>query len=93
METASERPEIRAKRLRRMAKRRGLEIRRAQTRDPRDIEYERWMIIDSYRNAVVAGTDLDGRPNMTLDEVETWLLNQVSPHPLKWSPSHGDRTD
>lgn len=51
------------------------------------------MIIDSYRNAVVAGTDLDGRPNMTLDEVEIWLLNQVSPHPLKWSPSHGDRTD
>jgi hypothetical protein len=81
MESGSERPEVRAKRLRRIAKRRGLDIRRARTRDPRDIEYERWMIIDPHRNAVVAGTDLDGRPNMTLDEVEAWLMNQV---PIRW---------
>jgi hypothetical protein len=39
------------------------------------------MIIDPHRNAVVAGTDLDGRPNMTLDEVEAWLMNQV---PIRW---------
>jgi hypothetical protein len=88
MESGSDGPEVRAKRLRRIAKRRGLDIRRARTRDPRDIEYERWMIIDPHRNvdphrnAVVAGTDLDGRPNMTLDEVEAWLMNQV---PTRWT--------
>jgi hypothetical protein len=34
------------------------------------------MIIDPARNTVVAGTDVDGRPNMTLDEVEAWLMTQ-----------------
>jgi hypothetical protein len=77
VESGSESPELRAKRLRRAARRRGLDIRKARTSDPRDIEYERWMIIDPFRNTVVAGTDLDGRPAMTLDEVETWLMNQV----------------
>jgi len=79
MESGSESPLVRAKRLRRRAKRRGLDIRKARTRDPRDLEYERWAIIDPVRNAVVAGTDVDGRPSMTLDEVEAWLMNQVSP--------------
>jgi hypothetical protein len=77
VESGSDSPELRAKRLRRAARRRGLDLRKARTRDPRDIEYERWMIIDTYRNAVIAGTDLDGRPNMTLDEVEAWLMSQV----------------
>jgi hypothetical protein len=77
MESGSDSPELRAKRLRRIARRRGLDIRKARTRDPRDIEYERWVIIDPYRNAVIAGSDLDGHPSMTLDEVEAWLMTQV----------------
>jgi hypothetical protein len=65
-----------AKRLRRAAKRRGLDIRRSRTRDPRDSDYDRWEIVDLYENTVVAGTDIDGRPNMTLADVEAWLMKQ-----------------
>lgn len=65
-----------AKRLRRAAKRRGLDIRKSRTRDPRDGDYGRWVIVDLYDNAVVAGTDIDGRPNMTLADVEAWLKQE-----------------
>jgi hypothetical protein len=65
-----------AKRLRRAAKRRGLDIRKSRTRDPRDSDYDRWVIIDLYENTVVAGTDIDGRPNMTLTDVEAWLMKE-----------------
>jgi hypothetical protein len=34
------------------------------------------MIVDLYENAVVAGTDIDGRPNMTLADVEAWLIKE-----------------
>jgi len=65
-----------AKRLRRAAKRRGLDIRKSPTRDPRDRDYDRWVIIDLYENSVVAGTDIDGRPQMTLADIEAWLTKQ-----------------
>jgi hypothetical protein len=34
------------------------------------------VIVDLYENTVVAGTDIDGRPNMTLADVEAWLMKQ-----------------
>jgi hypothetical protein len=64
---------IRENRLRRMASRQGLAIRKSRTRDPRAIDYGRWAIIDPYADAVVAGTEAIGRPHWTLDDVERYL--------------------
>lgn len=60
-------------RLRRMAERQGLRLVKSRRRDPRAIDYDRWMIVDPYRNAVVTGAEVTGRPNLTLDDVEAWL--------------------
>jgi hypothetical protein len=34
------------------------------------------VIIDLYENSVVAGSDIDGRPHMTLADIEAWLTKQ-----------------
>lgn len=69
----SQEEKIRENRLRRMASRQGLAIRKSRTRDPRAIDYGRWVIIDPYADAVVAGTGGIGRPHWSLDDVERYL--------------------
>ena len=64
---------VRENRLRRMAERQGLEIQKSRRRDPRAIDYDRWLIIDARTNAVVAGTEGTPRHGMTLDAVEAYL--------------------
>jgi hypothetical protein len=63
----------RENRLRRMAERQGLALRKSRRRDPRAWDYGLWMIVDLETNTVVAGTGAGGRPELTLDDVETWL--------------------
>ena len=63
----------RENRLRRMADRQGLALRKSSRRDPRAIDYGMWMIVDLFTNAVVAGTEGTGRPNLDLDDVELYL--------------------
>jgi hypothetical protein len=60
---------VRANRLRRMAQRQGLVLQKSRRRDPRAIDYGRWLIVDPNRNAIVAGEP--GR--WTLDDVERFL--------------------
>jgi hypothetical protein len=60
---------VRENRLRRMAQRQGLLLQKSRRRDPRAIDYGRWLIVDPNRNAIVAGEP--GR--WTLDDVERFL--------------------
>ena len=68
MQPATEPSEkVRENRLRAMAKRQGLEIVKSRRRDPRAIDYDCWMIVDS------EGRLTTERPMMSLDDVETVL--------------------
>ena len=64
---------VRENRLRRMAERQGLEIQKSRRRDPRAVDYDRWLILDARANAVVAGIEGTPRHGMTLDAVEAYL--------------------
>jgi hypothetical protein len=68
---------VRENRLRRMAERQGLALKKSRRRDPRAIDYGMYMLVDLHSNNVVAGTEGTGRPNLSLDEVEDWLTNPV----------------
>ena len=61
-------------RLRRMADRQGFQLVKSRRRDPRSIDYGRWMILNPFTNGVVAGVGGTGRPEFTLDDVEAWLM-------------------
>jgi hypothetical protein len=63
---------VRENRLRRMAERQGLALKKSGRRDPRAIDYDRWMIVDPTTNSVVAGTE-KGRPSMTIEQIEAYL--------------------
>lgn len=66
---------VRANRLRRAADRQGFVLSKSAARDPRAIDYDRWLIIDPDTNEVVHGGDQHGRHTLTLDQVEDWLLS------------------
>jgi len=67
---------VRENRLRRAAKRQGLDIKKSRMRDPRAIGYGKWMIIDPKTNTAVAGTAATGRPEFSVDDVEDWLIGE-----------------
>lgn len=62
-------------RLRRMAARQGLVLRKARLRDPNALGYGRYVLVDASRNAVAVpdGFGPTGQPNWTLDQIEGWL--------------------
>ena len=65
---------IRENRLRRMAERQGLSVRKSRRRDPRAVDYGLYHLVDTDLNAIIAG----GSPwnySMTLDDVEEWLTS------------------
>ena len=68
---------VRENRLRRMAERQGLELRKSRRRDPRAIDYGTYMLVNAEINGVVAGAAGTGGPNFTLDDVETYLTRAV----------------
>ena len=61
--------------LRRMAERQGLVLHKSRRRDPRSIDYGKYMIVDAFTNTVVAG-ELNTRRALTLDEVEAYLKGE-----------------
>ena len=62
---------VRENRLRRMARRQGLGLRKFRVRDPRALDFGRWLIFDLQGNYVVAGDP----GQMYLDDVEAWLTS------------------
>jgi len=63
---------VRENRLRRMAERQGYTLHKSRRRDPRALDFDRWMIVGE-NGRVVAGADSAGRPTMSLDQVEAHL--------------------
>ena len=61
----------RENRLRRMADRQGLMLRKSRRRDTRAIDYGSWQIVDIRTSVLVAG----GQFGMSLEEVEEWLIS------------------
>jgi hypothetical protein len=59
---------VRENRLRRMAERQGLLLRKSRRRDVRALDYGTYMLIDLHTNALVSGERL------SLEQVEAWLL-------------------
>jgi hypothetical protein len=72
----TERNKVRENRLRRMAKRQGLQLMKSRRRDPCALGYGGYMLVDAATNSVVAG-EVDSRRALDLDEVEEWL---TTPH-------------
>jgi hypothetical protein len=60
---------VRENRLRRMAERQGLMLRKSRRRDPRAVDYGRYWLIDLDTTGVVAG----GQFGIDLDDVESHL--------------------
>lgn len=61
---------IRENKLRRMAERQGLTLRKSKRRDQRASDYGMFWLIDANTNAVVGG----GSTGMNVDSVEAWLV-------------------
>lgn len=62
---------VRENRLRRMAQRQGMALRKSRRRDPRALDYGLYWLVDADRNLIVAG----GAHGLTLDEVERHLTS------------------
>jgi hypothetical protein len=56
------------------ADRQGLALRKSRTRDPRALDYDRWMIVSLVPGRPDVGAGPTGKPSMTLDEVEANLM-------------------
>lgn len=63
---------IRENRLRRMAERQGLALRKSRRRDPNALAYGLFMVIEPKANVIVAGSSEIGF-SLDLDGVEDWL--------------------
>lgn len=61
---------VRENRLRRMAARQGLILKKSRRRDPRASDYGFYRLVDRERNALVGGDD-----RLTLDLVEEMLTS------------------
>jgi hypothetical protein len=42
----------------------------------RAIDIDRWVIVNPYTNTIVAGTEVAGRPTLTLNEVEADVTSE-----------------
>jgi hypothetical protein len=74
---------VRENRLRRMADRQGLRLEKSRRRDPRAVDYGKYMIVDQATGAVVVGTGPIGRPTWDLDQVEAWLMSDRRERPSR----------
>jgi hypothetical protein len=66
---------IRENRLRRMAKRQGLALRKSRRRDPNALTFATYQIIEPRRNLLFLGSQ-NGGYGETLDSIEAWLTDQ-----------------
>src|SRR4051794_26015988 len=63
---------VRENRLRRMADRQGLALRKSGRRDPRAIDYGMYMWVDEQTNGLVAAPGGRGRPTLPQPDVENF---------------------
>jgi hypothetical protein len=63
---------VRENRLRRVADRQGLRLRKSGRRDPRALDYGMYALVDANSNTIVAGA-ASGRFDFSLDDVEDYL--------------------
>ncbi len=66
---------VRENRLRRMAERQGLALRKSPRRDPRAVDYGGYMLVDIGTNTVIAGSGAFAF-TLSLDDVEAWLTSE-----------------
>lgn len=67
------RPEkVHENRVRRMARRQGLELRKSGRRDPLALDFGRYVLVDAASGAIVAG-EAAGRHAWTLEDIERYL--------------------
>lgn len=66
---------VRENRLRRMAERQRLTLRKSRRRDPRAYDYGRWWLLDPRTNTPVAG----GEDGTTLEAIEEYLTRERRP--------------
>jgi len=64
-------------RLRRMAKAQGLQLQRARTRTPEDVDYNTYRLVDPTTRAVVASSGFS-HYGLTMDDVERYLSERVA---------------
>jgi hypothetical protein len=66
----------RENRLRRMAERQDLMMRKSRRRDPYATDHGTYQLIDPHTNALVYGHTAGGHEGygVSLDEIETWLM-------------------
>ena len=64
---------VRENRVRRMAERQGLKLKKSGRRDPRALDYGSYWLIDIDRNVLVAGDQW----GWSIDDVEAWLLDDT----------------
>ena len=65
---------VRENRLRRMAERQGLALRKSRRRDPRALDYGVYYVADARTNML--DQRVDQRAGLTLDEVEALLTGE-----------------
>ena len=76
MATATQSSEkVRELRLRRMAARQGLRLEKSRRRDPRAMDFGRYMLVDTFTNTIVAG-ELNTPRALDLDDVEAYLKGE-----------------
>ena len=81
---------VRENRLRRMAERQRLALRKSRRRDPNAYDHGTYAIIDPSTNAVA--TFLEGQEfGLTLDDVEAWLTSDKATRPTSPLVSEGYR--
>ena len=70
----SHREKVRENRLRRMARRQGLVLKKSRVRDPRALDYGKWLIVDARGNTLgVECRDIDQvEAKLTGQEGATW---------------------
>ncbi|MBF0321785.1 MAG: hypothetical protein HQL62_02385 [Magnetococcales bacterium] len=71
---------IKENRLRRMAKRQGLCLKKSRRRDPRAVDFDGYMLVDAYENFVVVGGGAFFF-SATLEDVEDYLTRPLEKQP------------
>lgn len=71
----NEAPKTHENRLRRLASRQELMLRKSRTCNPDAVDHGRYYLVDVYMNAVVFGCET-GRPTATLAQVESYLAHR-----------------
>jgi hypothetical protein len=68
---------VRENKLRRAAHRQGLQLAKSRARDPRAIDFGRYVLRDELTTGVVFGIGVHQRFTATLDDIEAYLARPI----------------